>query len=151
MGDRVAVLKDGILQQADKPRTMYDRPANMFVAGFIGSPAMNLMEGTLSGGTFTGQDVRIDGLPNTREGPVTLGFRAEDSAISPVEGQLSSSIYSIELLGDSTMVTLRAGNALVAVKAAKDYRARIGDPVHALVSPTICHLFDAATGAWLGA
>jgi multiple sugar transport system ATP-binding protein len=83
MGDRVAVLKDGILQQCDRPRHMYDRPANMFVAGFIGSPAMNLFQLPVgSGGAprLGGHDVRVerDVLQGLSSGTVALGVRPED-------------------------------------------------------------------------
>ncbi|MBL0936819.1 MAG: sn-glycerol-3-phosphate ABC transporter ATP-binding protein UgpC [Rhizobiaceae bacterium] len=147
LADRVVVMNAGVVQQVGTPIEIYDRPANTFVAGFIGSPAMNLIQGTLSGGTFVGPNVQIDGLSKSVDGPMTLGFRAEDSSIGEGDCQFSSTIYSIELLGDSTMVTLRAGGALVAIKTAKDFRAQIGDPVHANVSPAFCHLFDTATGA----
>src|SRR4051812_45958571 len=83
MGDRVAVLKDGILQQCDTPRRMYDRPANVFVAGFIGSPAMNLLAVDLDGDVlhFGGADVQVprqaaDAVGSTRN--VTVGVRPED-------------------------------------------------------------------------
>src|SRR4051812_5296573 len=83
MGDRVAVLKDGVLQQVDTPRRMYDRPANVFVAGFIGSPAMNLLAVDLDGDVlhFGGADVQVprqaaDAVGSTRN--VTVGVRPED-------------------------------------------------------------------------
>ena len=85
MGDRVAVLKDGILQQCDTPRTMYDTPANVFVAGFIGSPQMNLVEATLvDGGVKLGERVvpidraKADAAAAEGAKTVTLGFRPED-------------------------------------------------------------------------
>ena len=95
---------------------------------------------------FTAQNVRIGGLPDGHGGPVMLGFRAEDSEIVEDGGAIWAKVYSIELLGDSTMVTMKAGGAVVSVKAAKDFRAEIGDSVRARVPAAICHLFDAATG-----
>ncbi len=145
LADRVVVMKGGIVQQVGTPTDIYDRPANTFVAGFIGSPAMNLMEGTLENGTFSGKNVQIDGLEAGHSGPVTLGFRAEDASLAEA-GQISAPIYSLELLGDATMITVRAGGALVSVKAHKDFRAEIGSPVSATIPPGICHLFDAETG-----
>ena len=73
--DRIVVMRDGHIEQIGAPLELYDRPANVFVAGFIGNPAMNLMDGTLSGGVFEGRNVRIAGLEGP-DGPVTLGFRA---------------------------------------------------------------------------
>lgn len=81
MGDRVAVLKDGLLQQVDTPRNMYDRPANLFVAGFIGSPAMNLVEVPIAdGGVKFGKSVvpvQRDALSAATDKTVTVGVRPE--------------------------------------------------------------------------
>jgi multiple sugar transport system ATP-binding protein len=80
-------------------------------------------------------------------GPVTLGFRAEDAAVAPNgAAEVSAPIYSVELLGEATMVTVRAGPTLLAVKAPKEFRAEIGDPVGFAVKPEICHLFDRTSG-----
>jgi multiple sugar transport system ATP-binding protein len=132
------------VQQVGTPTEIYDRPANAFVASFIGSPAMNLVEGELKGGTFTALNVVIDGL-NGPDGPATLGFRAEDAEAAEA-GQVSAPIYSLELLGDATMITVKSGSALVSVKAHKDFRAEIGAAFAATVSPDMCHLFHSETG-----
>jgi multiple sugar transport system ATP-binding protein len=151
LADRVVVMNKGVVQQVGTPTEIYDNPANTFVAGFIGTPAMNLVEGTLSGGVFTAANLRVEGLREDLSGAVTLGFRAEDASLSgdgPAE--LSAPIYALELLGDATMFSVKAGGALVSVKAAKDFRAQIGDPVSARVPASVCHLFDAATGVRIG-
>ncbi len=144
LADRVVVMSKGVVQQVGTPTDIYDYPANTFVASFIGSPAMNLMEGEMKGGTFVGQNVSIPGL-SASDGPITLGFRAEDSTLAE-GGEISADIFSMELLGDATMVTVRAGGALVAIKTPKDFRAEIGSPFSASVPASICHLFDAKTG-----
>jgi len=149
LADRVVVMNRGVVQQVGTPTEIYDRPANTFVAGFIGSPAMNLLEGTLAGGVFTGTNVRIAGLTGP-EGPVTLGLRAEDASVNDSEGAINAEVYTMELLGDATMITVRAGGTLVSVKASKDYRVEIGEQVSISVPPEICHLFDTETGARLG-
>ncbi len=147
LAHRVVVMNKGEIQQVGTPTEIYNTPANTFVASFIGSPAMNLMEGNLSGGVFTGDNVRIEGFDDNQSGPATLGFRAEDAGVSGDQtGQVTAPIYSIELLGDSTMVTVRAAGALVAVKADKDYRAEIGDVVSFQIPTGICHLFKRDTG-----
>ena len=146
LADRVVVMNKGVVQQVGTPTEIYDRPANAFVASFIGNPAMNLMEGRLSGGVFEAPGVRIEGLTTAHEGDVTLGFRAEDSELVDGGGQATAPIYTLELLGDATMVTFRAGRALVSVKAPKDYRAEIGTEVSASIPAAICHLFDTKTG-----
>ncbi len=148
LADRVVVMNKGIVQQVATPTEIYDSPANTFVAGFIGNPAMNLMQGDLKGGTFTGQNVSIPGLKGP-DGPVTLGFRAEDASLS-AKGEIAAPIYSLELLGDATMITVKAGGALISIKAPKDYRAEIDTPVSASIPASICHLFDARSGERLG-
>ena len=149
LADRVVVMKSGLVQQMGTPTDIYDRPANTFVAGFIGNPAMNLLSGKMSGGVFEGDNVRITGL-SVPDGPVTLGFRAEDAALAP-EGEITAPAYTTELLGDATMITVRAGGALVAVKAHKDIRAEIGQVVSIRVPREICHFFDTETGNRIGA
>ncbi len=149
LADRVVIMKQGVIQQVGTPVDIYDRPANSFVASFIGNPAMNLIEGEITQGTFRAEDVEIDGL-SAPDGRVTLGFRAEDAAVVDADAQINSTIYTMELLGDATMVSLRIGGALVSVKASKDYRAEIGDTVSISVPSGQCHLFDATTGTRVG-
>ncbi|MEM7520830.1 MAG: ABC transporter ATP-binding protein [Pseudomonadota bacterium] len=146
LADRVVVMKQGKVQQVGTPTEIYDNPANTFVASFIGSPAMNLMDGTIKGGVFEGTNVRIEGL-SAADGDVTLGFRAEDAALAGgTSGQINAPIYTIELLGDAVMLAVRAGGQMVSVKTTKEYRAGIGDAVSFSVPPEICHIFDRASG-----
>lgn len=122
MGDRVAVLADGILQQCDAPRTMYDRPANKFVAGFIGSPAMNLLTLPLheDGIRFGGSTLKISRATREAAGgdSVTLGIRPEhlDFHAAHSDKGLAVTFYSVEELGSdgfgtatSIWATARAG------------------------------------------
>ncbi len=150
LADRVVVMEKGIVQQVGSPTEIYDNPANTFVASFIGSPAMNLIEGTLSGGRFTAPNADIPGLTGP-DGKVTLGFRAEDAQVVESGGQINAPIYTLELLGDATMVTVRIGKTLVSVRADKSFRAEIDDPVSIAVPATACHLFDGQTGQRIGA
>ena len=149
LADRVVVMEKGVVQQVGSPTEIYDRPANTFVASFIGSPAMNLIEGQMQGGTFTAPNTEIKGL-QAPDGPVTLGFRAEDAEVPTDQGQITAPIYTMELLGDATMVSVRIGGALVSAKADKSYRAEIGDTVKIGIDPSICHLFNATTGERIG-
>jgi multiple sugar transport system ATP-binding protein len=107
---------------------------------------MNLLQGELRDGVFAGEAVRIAGLPRIASGPVTLGFRAEDAVVTGEGQAIRAPVYAFELLGDATMVTVRAGGALVAVRTAKDFRAAIGDPVGISIAATACHLFDRESG-----
>ena len=145
LADRVVVMNRGEIQQVGTPTEIYDRPANTFVASFIGSPAMNLIPGTLKDGTFLGDGIRVEGLA-APDGEVTLGFRAEDAEIAETGGQIAAPVYAVELLGEASMISWRLGEALVSVKTAKDYRAETGQLVEARVPAAICHLFDTRTG-----
>ncbi|HMQ58026.1 MAG TPA: sn-glycerol-3-phosphate ABC transporter ATP-binding protein UgpC [Rhizobiaceae bacterium] len=145
LADRVVVMNKGVVQQVGSPTQIYDRPANTFVASFIGSPAMNLVDGEIADGVFEAPGIRIAGLDAKPRGKITLGFRAEDASIAAA-GEIDAPVYTMELLGDSSMATLQCGQALVAIKAAKDYRAEIGARVTATMPASACHLFDARTG-----
>jgi len=149
LADRVVIMKAGVVQQVGTPVEIYDNPANAFVASFIGNPAMNLMDGEIKDGTFTTNNVEIRGL-DAADGPVTLGFRAEDASVVESDGQINAPIYTMELLGDATMVSVRIGGALVSVKADKNYRAAIDEKVSIKVPKEHCHLFEAETGARIG-
>ena len=149
LADRVVVMEKGVVQQVGSPTEIYDRPANTFVAGFIGNPAMNLIEGSVAGGVFTTSNTEISGL-NAADQNITLGFRAEDARVVDSGGQINAPIYTLELLGDATMVTVRIGSKLVSVRADKNYRASIDDMVSIEVPAEICHLFDGQTGARIG-
>ena len=147
LADRVVVMNHGVIQQVGTPTEIYDQPANTFVAGFIGSPAMNLLEGEINAGTFTGANVKVTGLPAANTGPVTLGYRSEDAMLADeVVNGIESEIFSVELLGEATMVTMRAGGALVSVKTSKEFRADIGTAVRVAIPPECCHLFDQQSG-----
>ncbi|MEO1108013.1 MAG: ABC transporter ATP-binding protein [Pseudomonadota bacterium] len=148
LADRVVIMKQGVVQQVGSPTDIYDEPANTFVASFIGNPAMNLVDGEVQGGVFRAQSTEVHGL-NAPDGPITLGFRAEDANVVESGGEINAPIYTQELLGDSTMVSVRIGGALVSVKADKTYRAEIDDQVSIHIHTDHCHLFDAQTGARL--
>ncbi len=152
LADRVVVMSKGVIQQVGTPTDIYDHPANTFVASFIGSPAMNLVEGRVADGVFEAPGMCVSGLPGGLAGAVTLGFRAEDAAIVPEGGQIAAPVYSIELLGEASMISYRIGEALVSVKAPKDYRALIGETVQSAIPPAICHLFETGSGKrlWAG-
>ena len=145
LADRVVVMDKGRIQQIGPPTEIYDRPANTFVASFIGSPAMNLVEGHVEGGTFHAEGLTVPGLP-VLDGPLTLGFRAEDAVFASEGGDLRAPVYSAELLGDATLLSWRVGPSLVSIKAPKSVRVEIGEVAGATIPAAACHLFDARTG-----
>jgi multiple sugar transport system ATP-binding protein len=117
----------------------------VFVAGFIGSPAMNLIEGEISNGSFEADNIKIAGFGKKLSGKITLGFRAEDAEMTK-KGNAVAPLYSIELLGDATISTMRLGGAICSIKGPKDYRAEIGQSVSASIPQKACHLFDPQSG-----
>ena len=160
MGHRVAVLKDGLLQQADTPRALYDKPANLFVAGFIGSPAMNLKTVPLSDGGAQFGDVT---LPLTRErrdaakegvegdATVTIGIRPEDCSLGTADsGGISVEVDLVEELGSDAYVYGHAsyGEEQERFVVRTDGRTvpSIGDTVHIVPEKGREHVFHAETG-----
>src|SRR6185437_10983969 len=132
MGDRVAVMKDGLLQQVDAPRVLYDSPVNAFVAGFIGSPAMNLIEGTLmSDGVMIGSTVVA--VPRALQmaagsGPVTVGLRPEALRLAGERAGIPAVVNLVEELGSEAYVYCQlAGKMTDAITAAPDVIVRV-DP-----------------------
>ncbi|MFC3687111.1 sn-glycerol-3-phosphate ABC transporter ATP-binding protein UgpC [Aquipuribacter hungaricus] len=177
MGDRVAVLKDGILQQVDSPRNMYDRPNNVFVAGFIGSPAMNLLTLPVSeqGVQFGSMLLPIERslLSKASGNKVTVGVRPEDLDISGSGQGLPVQVDVVEELGADAYIygTTSVGEAVdiddpdlrgedAAAKGGDNIIARTdgrrpptrGETVHLVPSGAgHVHFFDISTGARLDA
>jgi multiple sugar transport system ATP-binding protein len=146
LASRVAVMNEGVIHQLGTPDDIYNEPADLFVAGFIGSPAMNLIGGRVAGGRFEAGRLRIDGLGDPGRASVVLGARPEDLRIgAPGSGAGDLPVYSTELTGDSTLVTLADGDARIAVRADKTVRPAIDEIVALRVDPRRCTLFDAAT------
>ena len=154
MGDRVAVMKDGVLQQVDTPRALYERPANVFVAGFIGSPAMNLLElKIVAGGVQFGTgSIKVDSavLGKTKAKTVTVGLRPEDLVLTTKGNGIAVEIQVIEELGADAFIY---GNTTIEGKKI-DIIARVdaknhpmaGETVHLIPQGGITHLFDINSG-----
>ena len=146
LADRVVVMSRAEIQQIGSPEVIYNQPANLFVAGFIGSPSMNLIAGALRDGVFEAPGVSVPGFGTQSRPDVVLGVRAEDMAVTaPAQAQIRAEVFSFELTGDSTLVMVRIGEQVVTARAAKDYRARIGEPAGFAVSAHQCHIFDGQT------
>ncbi|MFZ4117255.1 MAG: ABC transporter ATP-binding protein [Rhodoluna sp.] len=153
MGDRVAVLKDGVLQQVDTPRALYERPANVFVAGFIGSPAMNLLTlKIVAGGVkFGNATIKVDSavLGKTKEKSVTVGLRPEDLVVSKSEG-IAVEIDVIEELGADAFLygsaVIEGAKTDVIARIGSVSSLRSGDKVYLKPQGGITHLFDLASG-----
>jgi multiple sugar transport system ATP-binding protein len=150
LADRIVIMNNGRIQQQDGPAAIYGRPANTFVAGFIGSPPMNLLTGAIEQGAFRHASGIVTGLCAGAAGDVVLGQRPEDVRLAdPGAAHLRGEVYSSELLGDAVLVGVRLGAALVTAKVGAGEGRRIGEPVGVIVDPARAHLFDAATGVRL--
>ncbi len=146
LAHRVAVMNQGRLQQLGTPREIYNDPANLFVAGFVGTPPMNLIEGRLHSGQFEGQGFSFNTPTRSEASQAVLGLRPEDGQIvSNGSGRLSAPVYSAELTGDHTLVTVALGEQMLTVKADKSFEAEIGTTVGVAFAPDHAFLFDAAT------
>ena len=145
LADRVAVMNEGVISQLDTPERIYNDPANLFVAGFIGSPSMNLIPGKMREGTFEQGEFSIT-LARRDHEQCVLGIRPEDMEITrPGDGIFSAKVYSFELTGESTLITVILGDERIIVRGPKDYRVEIDEQVGILLNPETCFLFDSET------
>jgi multiple sugar transport system ATP-binding protein len=178
LGQRVAVLNEGRVLQCDTPQRLYDRPATVFVAAFIGTPAMNLVEASIEGdeARFGGFRVRLDDrrLPQGRPAKVILGIRPEafeETGFTPASSTLEVTPAVVEELGSEAQVffpvdappvtaeilertddettLLPESKALFAARVGPSTEARVGARLELAVNPSGLHFFDPATGARL--
>jgi multiple sugar transport system ATP-binding protein len=150
LADRVVVMSKAQIQQVGSPEAIYNDPANLFVAGFIGSPPMNLVEGELQAGRFVAPGLDIGGFGTLTRSGVVLGVRPEDLALADGgtgknEGEVEGTVFSVELTGEATQVTVRAGKHLVVARTPKDFRVAIDTPLALSTQAARCFLFDAAS------
>ncbi len=168
LGDRIAVMSEGRLQQLGPPQDVYDHPANVFVAAFIGSPPMNLLRGTAAGGRITAGDLVVDS-PSVPDGEVVLGLRPEhlrpasdgrptiDFEVDVVEplgdevivhGTVSGQVASIETEGgEEPLPPLPGSRAEITARLEPHDRPKPGERLPLGVRPDQVHVFDARTGA----
>jgi ABC-type sugar transport system ATPase subunit len=150
LATRIAILSAGELQQIGTPDDVYDHPANLFVAEFIGSPPMNIFEVTRDGDAFIAAGGWRIPAPRTGDraaGDVTVGLRPEGIAIS-TEGH-AAEVVAVEPLGSEVIVDVRAGGKTVRVRAAPDVRPQPGSTVRLAVAPGAVRLFDRSSGSAL--
>jgi len=139
MADRVAVFSTGELQQFATPDDLYRRPANVFVARFVGHPPMNLLDGEFANGQFAMGDVRIPVPRGHPEGPGSLGIRPEDATL---DGEIPVRTVVLEALGRENLVTVRLGTADVRVLVDRSIRPGPGQAVRLGYKPDRVHFFD---------
>ncbi|HWL57894.1 MAG TPA: sn-glycerol-3-phosphate ABC transporter ATP-binding protein UgpC [Paracoccus sp. (in: a-proteobacteria)] len=147
MADKIVVMHDGRVEQIGAPLELYDRPANLFVAGFIGSPAMNMINGRAEGGAFVaadGQRLPVTRAPEGRK----LVYGARPEAIT-LGGDIPLTIEVTEPTGAETYVAGRLGGEAVTCVFRDRVTARPGEVIHVAIDPTAVHLFDADSGVRL--
>jgi multiple sugar transport system ATP-binding protein len=161
MGDRIAIMNGGRLQQADTPEAIYVRPANLFVAGFIGSPKMNLVSGRVVSADgrvaveFLEQTVSLDGaladaVSKIEHREVVVGLRAEDlrlvdDAPASYSTRLQGVVDVWEPLGSETYVVLKVGESTLTARFPPRTLVASGDVVDVALTPAHLHVFDART------
>jgi multiple sugar transport system ATP-binding protein len=148
MADKIVVMRDGIVEQIGTPLELYDRPANLFVAGFIGSPAMNQIKGTVRGGAFEaagGIRLPLSGIHANSDGrPAIYGARPEHFMLS--DKGLPAEVTVVEPTGSETHVMANLGTTPVVCVFRERISAAPGDTIRIAPTPEASHLFDADSG-----
>ena len=154
LGDRLMVLNGGVVEQIGEPFEVYSRPASLFVAEFIGAPAMNILDGVIDGEgrqvAFAATALPLEQpLPAAAGRPVRVGLRPEHLALTAgaAPGDLEIGVEWIELLGADTVAHGRlADDQAVTVRLAGDHPVRVGDRLRLALAPINLHLFDQGNG-----
>jgi multiple sugar transport system ATP-binding protein len=147
MADRIVVMEGGHIRQIGAPLDLYDRPANRFVAGFIGSPSMNLMEGIVrqDGIDVSGTSVRLANDPGLETGrKVIFGIRPEDLNLS--DSGIAATVSVVEPTGSETHVVSRTGEGEIVAVFRERHALSPGKAIHLAPLPERVHLFDAESG-----
>lgn len=160
MGDKIAILKDGVLQQFDPPSKVYSHPSNVFVAGFVGSPPSNFFDCILTGSVLEGKEFKYTlpddiakaaGTATSEE--IILGIRPQDvkvfKALKEKENSFRAKLYTKEPLGDVMILALKLGEYLIKAVVSPDFKVEKTDDLWIKFSVEKIHLFDKKTGATL--
>jgi len=167
MGDRIAVLNEGIVQQHDTPLNLYNEPSNRFVAGFIGSPAMNFLDGELRDGKLiivgarhsneplksaetawgSASPLLLDGFAGMENPNVAVGIRPEHLTISDESPHFKAAVDVVEPMGNEIFVYFMLAGKQVVARIPANYAVRDGDVVPFRIDTRNIKLFDGATGA----
>ena len=147
LAHRVAIMNHGVLQQLGTPAEVYDEPANLFVAGFMGSPPMNFVKGAVDNNRFTATGLALPVTQYTGGSEAILGFRPEDAeVVAADEGLFNAHVFTSEQTGEYTLVTLELNDDTVTIKMPREFNATIRDTVGVRFPVNKGFLFDATTG-----
>jgi multiple sugar transport system ATP-binding protein len=162
LGDRVVVMRDGLVQQVGEPLELYNEPANRFVAGFLGSPAMNFATvtvGRVDGALWAADDgirIKVPGqiagrLARYADQQVTMGIRPEDLHVAgdadPPELGLDAEVEVVEKLGSEILLDVAVGSNTMVASVEPDIRVNVRDRLRLALNPARLHFFDAASEA----
>ena len=148
LADRVAVMEKGVIRQLGTPKEIYNDPANLFVAGFIGSPAMGLVRGRIEGGRFVAEGGHaLIPIPGPDRDGMALGLRPEDLTLVPSgQGEFDMTVYAHENTGEATLVTGEVGRQRVTAKGDRYLEAEIGHVIGVRTDREHVYLFSEGTG-----
>jgi multiple sugar transport system ATP-binding protein len=149
MGDRIAVMREGQIVQLDTPSALYDRPADVFVGSFIGSPPMNFLKARARNGTAVGDAFEVPGPPGMDGKEMLLGIRPENIKIG--EGPFRGRVLVVEPLGSHALLTVMVGNESIKVVAPADTTLRADEELRLAPEPHKVRWMDAASGKALTA
>ncbi|KEZ76614.1 ABC transporter ATP-binding protein [Salinisphaera hydrothermalis] len=157
MGQRIAVMKDGIVQQIDSPNNLYQRPSNVFVAGFIGTPSMNFLDADIDGERATGTsfELALDEAHRQAAGDrsrIRIGIRPEHLHLASADDsrcRLSGAVEVVEPLGSLTMIQVKVGETTLTAQIEPHQQVAMGDDVTLTCAPDKLYLFDPESEAAL--
>lgn len=150
MADKIVVMRDGHVEQVGAPLELYDKPANTFVAGFIGSPSMNLINGKIDGSKFVSNGMHFDlsGTANGYDGKaVTVGLRPEHLTLA--DNGFEAKVAIVEPTGSETHLVSRVGDQEIVSIVRERHQFSVGQSITLRPDPSTIHLFDAQSGARL--
>jgi multiple sugar transport system ATP-binding protein len=155
LADRIAIMRNGVIQQFDDPHTIYNRPTNLFVAGFIGSPTMNFLNGQISGGNFAvdNASIPLNGYSFAGQSPAgkaVLGVRPEHVAVGEdakkMPFQVESEIEIVEPMGSDTIAWTKIGGQSFTFRADSEYNLQPGQKIAIGFDPSRGSVFNAESG-----
>ena len=142
--DSIVLMKDGVLQQKEAPQEMYRKPANQFVASFMGTPPMGFMNGKVEGGKILIGSLTL-GDTEIQDGEVIVWVRTESWRLSESEG-VEATVTMVEVIRRDTLMTVDIAGQKVRCLIDSDYEVKVSDVIKLTVKPQAIHLFDAASG-----